>query len=110
MNMGVPGYNIASTLSLIIAQRLARKLCPQCKRETSIPRPELLRQGFTEAEIDTPDFKIFEAVGCDQCDKSGYKSRTGIYPVMRSEEHTYELQSLMRISYAVFCLTQTTKN
>ncbi|HEY9545109.1 MAG TPA: type IV-A pilus assembly ATPase PilB [Solimonas sp.] len=82
MNMGVPGYNIASTLSLIIAQRLARKLCPQCKRETSIPRPELLRQGFTEAEIDTPDFKIFEAVGCDQCDNSGYKSRTGIYQVM----------------------------
>src|SRR3546814_8862585 len=97
MNMGVPGYNIASTLSLIIAQRLARKLCPQCKRETSIPRPELLRQGFTEAEIDTPDFKIFEAVGCDQCDNSGYKSR-------RSEEHTSELQSLIRISYAVFCL------
>src|SRR3546814_8594787 len=82
MNMGVPGYNIASTLSLIIAQRLARKLCPQCKRETSIPRPELLRQGFTEAEIDTPAFKIFEAVGCDQCDNSGYKSRTGIYQVM----------------------------
>src|SRR3546814_9877841 len=82
MNMCVPGYNIASTLSLIIAQRLARKLCPQCKRETSIPRPELLRQGFTEAEIDTPDFKIFEAVGCDQCDNSGYKSRTGIYQVM----------------------------
>lgn len=82
MNMGVPGYNIASTLSLIIAQRLARKLCSQCKREANIPRPELLRQGFSEAEIDAPDFKIFEAVGCDQCDHSGYKGRTGIYQVM----------------------------
>ena len=82
MNMGVPGYNIASTLSLIIAQRLARKLCPQCKREANIPRPELLRQGFTEAELDAPGFKIFEAVGCDQCDNSGYKGRTGIYQVM----------------------------
>ncbi|NGY06678.1 type IV-A pilus assembly ATPase PilB [Solimonas terrae] len=82
MNMGVPGYNIASTLSLIIAQRLARKLCSQCKREASIPRAELLRQGFKEAELDEPGFKIFEAAGCDQCDNSGYKGRTGIYQVM----------------------------
>ncbi|WP_051361967.1 type IV-A pilus assembly ATPase PilB [Solimonas soli] len=81
MNMGVPAYNIASTLSLIIAQRLARKLCPSCKRRAEIPRAELLRQGFSEAEVDSPDFEIYEAVGCDQCD-GGYKGRTGIYQVM----------------------------
>ncbi|MES2684262.1 MAG: type IV-A pilus assembly ATPase PilB [Pseudomonadota bacterium] len=81
MNMGVPGYNIASTLSLVIAQRLARKLCKNCKRPTDIPRVELLRNGFTEAMLDAPGFMLYEAVGCDQCDK-GYKGRTGIYQVM----------------------------
>lgn len=81
MNMGVPAYNIASTLNLIIAQRLARKLCSHCKRPTKIPRQELIRQGFTETEIDAPGFTIYEAVGCDQCDQ-GYKGRTGIYQVM----------------------------
>ncbi len=81
MNMGVPAYNIASTLSLIIAQRLARKLCSHCKAPADIPRAELIKQGFTEAEIDAPGFQIFQAVGCDQCD-NGYKGRTGIYQVM----------------------------
>jgi type IV pilus assembly protein PilB len=81
MNMGVPAYNLSSTLNLIIAQRLARGLCKHCKRPTEIPKPELLRQGFTEAEIGAPGFQIYEAVGCDQCDK-GYKGRTGIYQVM----------------------------
>jgi type IV pilus assembly protein PilB len=82
MNMGVPAYNLASTLTLIIAQRLARKLCSSCKAPADIPRPELIRQGFTEAEIDAPGFKVFQAVGCDQCEGSGYKGRTGIYQVM----------------------------
>jgi type IV pilus assembly protein PilB len=82
MNMGVPAYNIASTLTLIIAQRLARRLCKSCKRPAEIPRAELIRQGFTEAEIDSPNFTVMEAVGCDQCDNSGYKGRTGIYQVM----------------------------
>ena len=86
MNMGVPAYNIASTLTLIIAQRLARRLCKSCKRPANIPRPELIRQGFTEAEIDDPSFTVMEAVGCDQCDNSGYKGRTGIYQVMPFSE------------------------
>ncbi|MGH8809467.1 MAG: ATPase, T2SS/T4P/T4SS family, partial [Noviherbaspirillum sp.] len=81
MNMGVPAYNLASTLTLIIAQRLTRRLCKSCKRPASIPRPELLRQGFTAQEIDAPGFTVYEAVGCDQCD-SGYKGRTGVYQVM----------------------------
>jgi len=81
MNMGVPAYNLASTLTLIIAQRLARKLCSYCKAPTDIPRPELLKEGFTEEQINAPGFTLFKAVGCDQCDR-GYKGRTGIYQVM----------------------------
>lgn len=81
MNMGVPAYNLASTLSLIIAQRLARGLCKHCKRPANIPKQELIKEGFTEAEVNHPDFKVMEAVGCDQCD-NGYKGRTGLYQVM----------------------------
>ena len=82
MNMGVPAYNLASTLTLIIAQRLARRLCKECKKPADIPRSELIKQGFTEAEIDASDFTVYEAAGCDQCENSGYKGRTGIYQVM----------------------------
>jgi type IV pilus assembly protein PilB len=85
MNMGIPAYNLASTLTLIIAQRLARGLCKHCKRPANIPREELLRNGFIAAELDAPDTKIMEAVGCDQCD-NGYKGRTGIYQVMPFSE------------------------
>ena len=85
MNMGIPAYNLASTLTLIIAQRLARGLCKVCKRPASIPREELLKNGFTAAQLDDPTTKIMEAVGCDQCD-NGYKGRTGIYQVMPFSE------------------------
>ncbi len=85
MNMGIPAYNLASTLTLIIAQRLARGLCKHCKRPANIPREELIKNGFTAAELDAPDTRIMEAVGCDQCD-NGYKGRTGIYQVMPFSE------------------------
>ena len=81
MNIGIPAYNLASSVKLIIAQRLARALCKHCKRPASIPKPELIKQGFSEAEVNDPNFTIYEAVGCDQCD-NGYKGRTGIYQVM----------------------------
>ena len=85
MNMGIPAYNLASTLTLIIGQRLARGLCKHCKRPANIPREELIKNGFTVAELDAPETKIMEAVGCDQCD-NGYKGRTGIYQVMPFSE------------------------
>ena len=85
MNMGIPAYNLASTLTLIIAQRLARGLCKHCKRPANIPREELLKNGFTAEQLDAPTTKIMEAVGCDQCD-NGYKGRTGIYQVMPFSE------------------------
>lgn len=85
MNMGVPAYNIASTISLIIAQRLARRLCSNCKQPAEIPRAELLKNGFSDEQLNDPDIKIMKAVGCDLCDQ-GYKGRTGIYQVMPFSE------------------------
>lgn len=82
-NMGVPPYNIASAVALIIAQRLARRLCPHCKRVEDIPREALLREGFTEEDL--PGLKIYGPVGCDQC-TGGYKGRVGIYQVMPVSE------------------------
>ncbi len=79
-NMGVPPYNIAGSILLIIAQRLARKLCPACKTEDKIPAAELLKEGFTQAEIDA-GLTIYKPVGCELCN-GGYKGRTGVYQVM----------------------------
>ncbi|PMR73524.1 type IV-A pilus assembly ATPase PilB [Billgrantia endophytica] len=78
-NMGVPPFNIASSVSLIIAQRLARRLCRHCKQPTEIPREALLREGFTE--VDVGGATVYEAVGCMHC-THGYKGRVGIYEVV----------------------------
>ncbi|WP_430009800.1 type IV-A pilus assembly ATPase PilB [Methylophaga lonarensis] len=79
-NMGVPPFNIASAVSLIIAQRLARRLCPQCKTAETLPAEALLKEGFTEEQVNS-GFKVYRAVGCDHCTE-GYKGRVGIYQVM----------------------------
>lgn len=79
LNMGVPPFNIASSVHLIIAQRLARRLCEKCKQPANIP-PDILRSfGFKEEEIGR--FTVYEAVGCSACSQ-GYKGRVGIYQVM----------------------------
>lgn len=80
-NMGVPAFNIATSVNLIIAQRLARKLCSTCKKEVDVPREALLREGFPEDKIGT--FKLYGPVGCDNC-KGGYKGRVGIYEVVKN--------------------------
>lgn len=79
-NMGVPSFNIATSVNLIIAQRLARKLCNSCKKEVQVPHDTLLAEGFPEEKIGT--FKIFGPVGCENC-KGGYKGRVGIYEVVK---------------------------
>ncbi len=79
-NMGVPAFNIATSVNLIIAQRLARKLCGSCKKEIDVPRETLLKEGFPEDKIGT--FKIYGPVGCENC-KGGYKGRVGIYEVVK---------------------------
>jgi type IV pilus assembly protein PilB len=84
MNMGVAPFNIASSVILITAQRLARKLCT-CKRPVSIPEEALLRAGFREDELDG-SWQTYEAVGCEVCKNTGYKGRVGIYQVMPISE------------------------
>ncbi len=79
LNMGVPAYNVASSVTLIIAQRLARRLCNHCKVPEELPDTELLRQGFRPEQL--AGLKLFKPVGCDYC-TGGYKGRVGIYEVM----------------------------
>ncbi|MEW5682232.1 MAG: type IV-A pilus assembly ATPase PilB [Pseudomonadota bacterium] len=79
LNMGVPSYNVASSVSLIIAQRLARRLCNHCKQPEVLPEAELLKQGYTPEQL--PGLKIFKPIGCEHC-TNGYKGRVGIYEVM----------------------------
>ncbi|MHC5351766.1 type IV-A pilus assembly ATPase PilB [Metapseudomonas furukawaii] len=79
-NMGVPAFNIATSVNLIIAQRLARKLCVHCKKEHEVPRETLIKEGFPEARIGS--FKLYSPVGCDNCNQ-GYKGRVGIYEVVK---------------------------
>jgi type IV pilus assembly protein PilB len=81
MNMGIAPFNIASSVILITAQRLARRLCPQCKRPADIPKEALLRAGFREDDLDG-SWKPYMHVGCDACKNTGYKGRVGIYQVM----------------------------
>jgi len=80
VDMGVKPYAIATSVSLIIAQRLARKLCVNCKQPIDIPADALRKEGFDEADIER-GFRVFKAVGCSSC-TDGYKGRMGIYQVM----------------------------
>ncbi|GAB1039000.1 MAG: type IV-A pilus assembly ATPase PilB [Shewanella algae] len=84
LNMGVPGYNIASSVNLIIAQRLARRLCPECRQPEDIPEHELLQLGFSQQQIDA-GFTPYKPCGCDFC-SGGYKGRVGIYEVMKMSD------------------------
>jgi len=79
INMGIAPFNIASSVSLIIAQRLARRLCNNCKAPADIPKEALLEEGFLEEDL--AGLKVYKPVGCDQCGK-GYKGRVGVYQVM----------------------------
>ncbi|MEZ7694701.1 type IV-A pilus assembly ATPase PilB [Neisseria sp. 27098_8_139] len=82
LNMGVAPFNIASSVSLIMAQRLLRRLCPNCKREVERPPvPALKKAGFTDADL-AQDWKLYRPVGCDSCRDKGFKGRVGIYEVM----------------------------
>lgn len=84
IDMGVKPYAIATSVSLIIAQRLARKLCSNCKTPIEMPPEALLKEGFSEEEV-AAGIKIYKPVGCSQC-TDGYKGRTGIYQVMPVSE------------------------
>jgi type IV pilus assembly protein PilB len=83
-NMGIPPFNIASSVLLIMAQRLARRLCPYCKAPEDVPREALREEGFPPDDIDA-GIKIFRPVGCEHC-ASGYRGRIGIFQVMPVSE------------------------
>jgi len=82
LNMGVAPFNIASSVSLIMAQRLLRRLCSSCKREVERPPvPALKKAGFTDEDL-AKDWKLYRPVGCDSCRGKGFKGRVGVYEVM----------------------------
>ncbi|MBH9575983.1 type IV-A pilus assembly ATPase PilB [Inhella proteolytica] len=89
MNMGVAPFNIASSVILITAQRLARRLCESCKQPAEYPIDAMLKAGYTEEELDG-SWKPYRAVGCSACN-AGYKGRVGIYQVMPISEETQSI-------------------
>ncbi|WP_296899120.1 type IV-A pilus assembly ATPase PilB [Thiohalocapsa sp.] len=83
-NMGVPPFNIASSVLLIMAQRLVRRLCPHCREQDDLPNEALIEEGFAEAEI-AEGITVYKAVGCSRC-VDGYKGRVGIFQVIKVSE------------------------
>jgi hypothetical protein len=94
VDMGVKPYAIATSVSLIIAQRLGRRLCNNCKTRLDIPEDALLKEGFTPEQIAT-DLRVFGPVGCPQC-TDGYKGRVGIYEVMGVSEEIGRIVSVIK--------------
>ena len=90
LNMGIPAFNVASAVNLIVAQRLLRKLCTQCKEPLTLPDKVLIDAGFEESEI--TDLSIFQPSekGCPNCTE-GYKGRAGVFQVMPISEETKSL-------------------
>jgi len=80
LNMGVPAFNVATSVSLVIAQRLARKLCEKCSEPANLPEETMLSEGYKPEEIEAA--QIMRPIGCDKCN-NGYKGRVGIYEVVR---------------------------
>lgn len=83
LNMGVPTFNVATTVSLIIAQRLARRLCPACKQpDTELPDEVLQEEGLLNVGFERSQITLYKPVGCEKC-VEGYKGRVGVYEVVR---------------------------
>jgi type IV pilus assembly protein PilB len=85
-NMGVASFNIASSIHLITAQRLPRKLCIHCKVLIEYPDIALQDAGFKEDQIEDKSWKAYKAIGCNECNYTGYKGRIGIYQIMPISE------------------------
>ena len=82
LNMGLSSFNVATSVSLIIAQRLARKLCELCRKpQGNLPAQVLSEEGLDKIDIDVSSFTIYEPVGCDKCEQ-GYSGRVGIYETL----------------------------
>ena len=89
MNMGIEPFLVATSVNLICAQRLVRRICTNCKEELEIPEQALVDAGFGPDEVKTT--KIYHGKGCSTCGKRGYKGRTGLYEVMEINDELREL-------------------
>jgi type IV pilus assembly protein PilB len=89
MNMGIEPFLVATSVNLICAQRLVRRICSNCKEELEVPEQALIDAGFTPEEVKTT--KIYHGKGCSTCNKGGYKGRTGLYEVMEINDELREL-------------------
>ena len=88
LNMGVEPFLVSSSLNLILAQRLARVICPRCKTEMQYPQEALLEVGFAPDEID--DLQFFHGAGCDECSMTGFRGRIALYEVLPMREEIRE--------------------
>jgi len=89
MNMGIEPFLVATSVNLIVAQRLIRKICPNCKEEEDAPLQALLNVGFSEAEA--PEIQLYRGRGCDHCNQRGYKGRIALFEVMTVSDDIREL-------------------
>jgi type IV pilus assembly protein PilB len=89
MNMGIEPFLVATSVNLICAQRLVRRICSNCKEELEVPEQALIDAGYTPEEVKTT--KIYHGKGCSTCNKGGYKGRTGLYEVMEITDEIREL-------------------
>jgi len=89
MNMGIEPFLVATSVNVIAAQRLVRRICANCKEEVEVPIQALLSVGFSEAEAHS--LKIYRGKGCDKCGGTGYKGRVGLFEVMEISEDIREL-------------------
>jgi type IV pilus assembly protein PilB len=89
LNMGIEPFLVSASVLLILAQRLSRKICTQCKEEDNVPVPALIKVGFTEDEAKT--MKCYKGAGCKACNDTGYKGRIALYEVMPVKEELKEL-------------------
>lgn len=105
-NMGVPSFNIATSVNLVIAQRLARRLCHRCRKPSEVNHSALIEIGFKKEELESPETRIYEAAeaGCNAC-TNGYKGRVGIYEVVKIDKEISNL--IMNDSNAIEIATVT---
>ena len=92
MNMGIEPFLVATSVHMIVAQRLVRRVCSECKEEVEVPQQTLIDAGYTPQEVKT--VKIYKGKGCGVCNNSGYKGRCGLYEAM---EVTDELRELVLV-------------
>jgi type IV pilus assembly protein PilB len=87
--MGIEPFLVSASVILIVAQRLVRKVCTECKVEENVPIPALIQLGFSEEEA--PSVKAYKGKGCSVCNGSGYKGRVALYEVMPLKEELKEM-------------------